>query len=163
MRVLRANRDSLMAVLEAFVFDPLVSWQFIDDSEMGTASAKTPSKKKAGRTSRAGAKNGDQTTRWNMASNADVNMGDAAIVGSKPNAKPTRHVEDEFEFAEGRGWQAGNPKGRAIVKRIHDKLTGTDFNPNEELTVPQQVNKLIQQATSSENLAVLYAGWVSLW
>ncbi|KAJ1942093.1 phosphatidylinositol kinase- protein kinase tor1, partial [Linderina pennispora] len=31
MRVLRANRDSLMAVLEAFVFDPLVSWSYIQD------------------------------------------------------------------------------------------------------------------------------------
>ncbi|KAJ2623652.1 phosphatidylinositol kinase- protein kinase tor1, partial [Coemansia sp. RSA 1290] len=34
MRVLRANRDSLMAVLEAFVFDPLVSWSYLRDSEM---------------------------------------------------------------------------------------------------------------------------------
>ncbi|KAJ2537797.1 hypothetical protein EV175_006614, partial [Coemansia sp. RSA 1933] len=31
MRVLRASRDSLMAVLEAFVFDPLVSWSYIGD------------------------------------------------------------------------------------------------------------------------------------
>ena len=29
MRVLRENRDSLMAMLEAFVFDPLIGWALI--------------------------------------------------------------------------------------------------------------------------------------
>ena len=29
MRVLRDNRDSLMAMLEAFVYDPLISWLFL--------------------------------------------------------------------------------------------------------------------------------------
>ncbi|PVU91733.1 hypothetical protein BB561_004248 [Smittium simulii] len=31
LRVMRANRDSLMAVLEAFVYDPLVSWHYLQD------------------------------------------------------------------------------------------------------------------------------------
>ena len=30
MRVLRANKDSVMAVLEAFVYDPLLNWRLID-------------------------------------------------------------------------------------------------------------------------------------
>jgi len=30
MRVLRENKDSLMAVLEAFVYDPLLNWRLID-------------------------------------------------------------------------------------------------------------------------------------
>ena len=30
MRVLRQNKDSLMAVLEAFVYDPLLNWRLID-------------------------------------------------------------------------------------------------------------------------------------
>lgn len=29
MRVLRENRDSLMAMLEAFVYDPLISWRLL--------------------------------------------------------------------------------------------------------------------------------------
>jgi len=29
MRVLRENKDSLMAVLEAFVYDPLINWRLI--------------------------------------------------------------------------------------------------------------------------------------
>ena len=30
MRVLRENKDSLMAVLEAFVYDPLINWRLLD-------------------------------------------------------------------------------------------------------------------------------------
>jgi FKBP12-rapamycin complex-associated protein len=29
MTVLRANKDSLMAVLEAFVYDPLINWRLL--------------------------------------------------------------------------------------------------------------------------------------
>lgn len=30
LRVLRVNRDSLMAVLEAFVYDPLINWRLME-------------------------------------------------------------------------------------------------------------------------------------
>ena len=30
-QVLRRNKDSLMAVLEAFVYDPLLNWRLIDN------------------------------------------------------------------------------------------------------------------------------------
>jgi FKBP12-rapamycin complex-associated protein len=33
MRVLRENKDSLMAVLEAFVYDPLISWRLTAGQE----------------------------------------------------------------------------------------------------------------------------------
>jgi serine/threonine-protein kinase mTOR len=29
MQVLRANKESLMAVLEAFVYDPLINWRLV--------------------------------------------------------------------------------------------------------------------------------------
>lgn len=39
MRVLRENRDSLMAMLEAFVYDPLISWRLLaqEDTNEGTS------------------------------------------------------------------------------------------------------------------------------
>ena len=30
MTVLRENKESLMAVLEAFVYDPLLNWRLVD-------------------------------------------------------------------------------------------------------------------------------------
>ena len=34
MRVLRENKDSVMAVLEAFVYDPLLNWRLIDGKNL---------------------------------------------------------------------------------------------------------------------------------
>lgn len=36
MRVLRDNRDSVMAMLEAFVYDPLISWRLLTRRENDT-------------------------------------------------------------------------------------------------------------------------------
>ncbi|KAJ2366975.1 phosphatidylinositol kinase- protein kinase tor1 [Coemansia sp. RSA 2610] len=162
MRVLRANRDSLMAVLEAFVFDPLVSWLYLQESEMGIDTGKDGTKKQK-RSSRS-TQQSDYATRWSTSGVGNANMDDiGSVSGSKPDAGISKAGNGLYDIVDGKGWQTGNPKARAIVKRIHDKLIGTDFNPNEQLAVPEQIEKLIQQATSSENLAVLYVGWVPLW
>jgi len=36
MQVVRDNKDSLMAVLEAFVYDPLISWRLMQADEVRT-------------------------------------------------------------------------------------------------------------------------------
>lgn len=36
---------------------------------------------------------------------------------------------------------------------------GRDFNPDIVLTVPEQVDKLILQSTSLENLCQCFSGW----
>ena len=54
-----------------------------------------------------------------------------------------------------------NKRALAIVSRVRDKLTGRDF-PNETeglLSIQRQVELLIQQATSHENLCQCYIGW----
>ena len=33
MKVLRDNKESLLAVLEAFVYDPLISWRLMQTNE----------------------------------------------------------------------------------------------------------------------------------
>ena len=55
--------------------------------------------------------------------------------------------------------EALNMKALAIVTRVREKLTGKDFIHEQELTVPRQVNLLIQQATANENLCQCYIGW----
>ncbi|KAJ1725977.1 phosphatidylinositol kinase- protein kinase tor1, partial [Coemansia biformis] len=163
MRVLRANRDSLMAVLEAFVFDPLVSWLYLREWEMGIGTSETTSRQMARRPAPPPPREGraaEHAARWSMGNDAE----DIGIIGgSKPDAWMSKAGNNTYDAMDGKGWQTGNPKARAIVKRIHDKLVGTDFNRNVQLTEAEQIDKLIQQATSSENLAVLYVGWVPLW
>lgn len=88
MHVLRKNKDSLMAVLEAFVYDPLLDWRLADGQ---------------------------------------------------------------------------NSKALAVVNRVRDKLTGRDFDPNDTFDVPKQIDLLIKQATSHENLSQCYIGWCPFW
>jgi serine/threonine-protein kinase mTOR len=50
-----------------------------------------------------------------------------------------------------------------VLERINDKLQGTDFNKNVQLDIKNQVEKLIKQATSHENLSQSYLGWCPFW
>ena len=76
--------------------------------------------------------------------------------------------------------EALNKKALDIVQRVRDKLTGKDFNTEvgpqiffsigyiylyfqESLEVCQQVELLISQATSHENLCQCYIGWCPFW
>ena len=39
MKVLRGNKDSVMAMLEAFVYDPLINWRLVKTGEADTDNA----------------------------------------------------------------------------------------------------------------------------
>ena len=54
-----------------------------------------------------------------------------------------------------------NKRALAIVSRVRDKLTGRDFPYETEgtLSIQRQVELLVQQATSHENLCQCYIGW----
>lgn len=74
-------------------------------------------------------------------------------------------------------------KAVIVIRRVMDKLTGLDFNNNVErntlvgndspsqsnakgavaLDVPGQVERLIQEATSNENLSLCFFGWCPFW
>ncbi|RKP27125.1 armadillo-type protein [Syncephalis pseudoplumigaleata] len=116
MRVLRENKESLMAVLEAFVYDPLINWRLMTNH---------PSPRQ-GRMCMHVMKYKDREEAFN-----------------KPEALNERAVH--------------------VITRVSKKLTGRDFNPNTTLDVPDQVEKLIQQARSPENLCQCYIGWCAFW
>jgi FKBP12-rapamycin complex-associated protein len=50
-----------------------------------------------------------------------------------------------------------------IMKRITDKLDGNDFEGAAELSVEDQVDRLIDQATSRRNLCEMFRGWYAWW
>lgn len=59
--------------------------------------------------------------------------------------------------------EALNKKAIQIINRVRDKLTGRDFSHDDTLDVPTQVELLIKQATSHENLCQCYIGWCPFW
>jgi phosphatidylinositol kinase/protein kinase (PI-3 family) len=63
--------------------------------------------------------------------------------------------------------EALNEKALKVIRRVQDKLAGTDFEDRAEngepLDVVDQVQRLIVQATSVENLSQLFIGWCAFW
>ncbi|EKM51709.1 uncharacterized protein PHACADRAFT_262011 [Phanerochaete carnosa HHB-10118-sp] len=135
MKVLRDNKESLMAVLEAFVYDPLITWRLIQHDGDGR---------------RAELMNPDR--------NVDL-VGSAAEGGGGAHRRMRPDENDIFNEAQ----EIRNERALAVYNRVQHKLTGRDFNPDEVLSVQAQVDKLIIQATSLENLCQCFSGWCAFW
>lgn len=124
MEVLREHKDSVMAVLEAFVYDPLLNWRLMDK------------------------------------------MMETVDLGETAHKKPGSTVPESIHTYIGDGLvqpEALNKKAIQIINRVRDKLTGRDFSNEETLDVATQVELLIKQATSHENLCQCYIGWCPFW
>ncbi|KAF4323262.1 hypothetical protein BBO99_00001548 [Phytophthora kernoviae] len=204
MRVLRDNRDSLMAVLEAFVYDPLINWRLLKkdtvpshaqpDEVAGDAGDGTGDRGSVhgGRdgSDAAGDADGDAV---NGDTAEDEKLAEGSMKSSTSSAPVTprrrRHSLSELGFnmdtvmAEAShdkyGYDAGNyggtsfvatehpqlnEKALSVVERVKKKLAGRDFDDGSKvLTVDAQVDRLIHQATSHENLCQLYYGWCPFW
>ncbi len=234
MAVLRDNRDSLVAMLEAFVYDPLISWRLLSqdanaereqqayDSDsssvpsggtttnpLSTSHSRRKSYFKAGQSithetileakedatedDEAGSEKAkldfdeDRKSKLkmysdiqNMVANMSVDSRIASITGGgKTLSESVSHsrlgrsvkqrqamslIAGDTEEATG---EALNEKALKVIRRVQDKLTGTDFDPiyafnesqRDALDVQDQVQRLIVQATSTENLCQLFIGW----
>jgi len=128
MRVLRENKESLMAVLEAFVYDPIINWRLLAPTspDMTTSSSRNrvPS---------------DANTYQ-----PSYNPGESDL--------PTSDAMPEIL----------NRRALHVINRVNKKLTGRDFG-NDPLDISEQVQRLINQATSHENLCQCYIGWCPFW
>lgn len=49
----------------------------------------------------------------------------------------------------------------SVLRRIEMKLDGRDISENRELSIGEQVDYLLKQATSADNLCNMYEGWTA--
>lgn len=151
MLVLRRNKDSLMAVLEAFVYDPLLNWRLLDTDK--------------NHRSKAADGNGTNTV-GSLANSVDEAI-DLLSIGTQNKMKIQSQLNDINNELNNGGvhnpTEVTNMKARIIVDRVKQKLTGNDFNTTDEITVQRQVDLLIEQATNNENLCQCYIGWCPFW
>ncbi|KAG0471250.1 hypothetical protein HPP92_015796 [Vanilla planifolia] len=169
MQALRTNKDSVMAMMEAFVHDPLINWRLFNFNEV-------PQMPNLG------------SSHVHPVVNSD---------DSAPNtelAQPLRGAREK-ELLQAVN-QLGDPndvlneRAVAVMARMSNKLTGRDFSSGSSLSgasssihlmeqgahissdgrevehglsVKLQVQKLIIQATSHENLCQNYVGWCPFW
>ncbi|XP_033096355.1 serine/threonine-protein kinase mTOR-like [Anneissia japonica] len=143
MDVLRAHKDSIMAVLEAFVYDPLLNWRLMDSTPKGKRSK----------------------SRTDAYSSSQAEISDE-LHGETPSQKKPTHPASSVQSYDGESGiqpEALNKKAVAIINRVRKKLTGRDFSAETTLDVKKQVEMLIEQATSHENLCQCYIGWCPFW
>ena len=74
-----------------------------------------------------------------------------------------KKIMDLFEENDEIESEELNKIAQMVLDRIKDKLSGTDIYPDSVYDAQTQVDKLITQATSFENLAQSYLGWCPFW
>ncbi|RKK58402.1 Serine/threonine-protein kinase tor2 [Fusarium oxysporum] len=161
MRVLRDNKESVMAVLEAFIHDPLLTWRLTN-----AASPTDPNF----RSDRDAAMPVPGGVRARRASILDSDVAPSELLNA-PEASIQTRARARTNSSAGEAMTNGgapevesqNTRAVEVLDRVQQKLTGRDFKNNEELDVIAQVNKLIMEATKLENLCQHYIGWCSFW
>ncbi|KAI9108059.1 hypothetical protein K1719_020932 [Acacia pycnantha] len=165
MQVLRSNKDSVMAMMEAFVHDPLINWRLFNFNEVPQMSMLT----------------GNHVPPV-------VNAEGPATNRELPHPQHGA-CERELLQAVGDANEVLNERAVVVMARMNHKLTGRDFSTcssvssgsiqhavdhsnlisgdtrevDHGLSVKLQVQKLIDQATSHENLCQNYVGWCPFW
>ena len=170
MRVIRDNKESLMAVLEAFIHDPLLNWRLGRQEPPPEPSFHSERRASISATTRPII----EADGENAVAIAQFAVGRPSSGGAGGGPKGLRRLSalqngllEAQEGAPGerddKAYESQNARAVQVLERVRDKLTGRDFRGKEELGVERQVGKLIGQATNVENLCQHYIGWCSFW
>uniref|UniRef100_H2Y9H2 non-specific serine/threonine protein kinase n=1 Tax=Ciona savignyi TaxID=51511 RepID=H2Y9H2_CIOSA len=147
MTVLRQHKESVMAVLEAFVYDPLLNWRLVDRSVSDALGV---------------GHHNISLAAGDLCSQGFLKRIYLYVTSHLNQSMYTLHtIVCTGETVVARP-EVLNKKALAIVNRVRDKLTGCDFS-SVPIDVPTQVDYLIKQATSHENLCQCYIGWCPFW
>lgn len=215
LSVLRTNTDSVMTMLEAFVYDPLVNWEGMNTNEdtqkvgtkterdaVGVSNTKLGSKAEQSKSE--ALKNAMETaiaqgSAEDLKRQKGVNPIDAHRfeVGESSDSMQASGEHGESENENGVFKTKLNERAVAVLARVREKLTGRDKiayrigsisghvssrrgNNNEDdfadngelnrlledvepLDVATQVDNLVKEAMSHENLSQNWLGWCAYW
>ncbi|GIL87381.1 hypothetical protein Vretimale_1690 [Volvox reticuliferus] len=162
MRVLRSNKESVTAMLEAFVHDPLINWRLLNTTEAPTepALARTGDAHGEGQGTREARGGGATTSR-------SYYVSDRYAIPSPP-----RRENRERELL-GDANEVLNTRAVEVMTRMSLKLMGRDYSTDlsvgsgagvsEPDSVAAQVQRLIHMAVNHENLCQSYIGWCPFW
>lgn len=103
----------------------------------------------------------------NVKAAASQNEEAVTVVGDKEETLLKQiKVDDEDRETRVRNRDAGNRVARgknayamSVLRRVEMKLDGRDISDKREISIPEQVDYLLKQATSVDNLCNMYEGW----
>ena len=204
MQLLRDNRDSLLAILNTLVYDPLVSFRLmvpllmkkkekesqklknkvisfnspiyeeennknISSSVMTMNTLEKLSKamtfsinysKKNNSSKAILFREEEKTEKMEKLEEDNVNKEKEE---KKKLENEERQLLNYYEEKDEIESEELNKTAQMVINRINEKLTGADFNNEKSFEVKEQIDRLINQATSNENLAQSYLGWCPFW
>jgi len=144
MSVLRENKESLMAVLEAFVYDPLINWRLLRQAEDESEEVANP-----------------QISVPTDAPHKSV-KGDV-LTESVPVSRSSRQSRI-LSLQINNSSDKLNQRALTVLTRVSNKLRGKDFKDDGSVnSVEEQIELLVQQATNHENLCQAWIGWCPFW
>ncbi|KAL5787993.1 hypothetical protein ACOSP7_004942 [Xanthoceras sorbifolium] len=168
MQVLRTNKDSVMAMMEAFVHDPLINWRLFNFNEVPQISVFA-------------------NTHVPPVVNTEESAPNRELPQPQRGARERELLQAVNQLGDAN--EVLNERAVVVMSRMSNKLTGRDFSScspiptssiqhavehstlisgdtrevDHGLSVKLQVQKLIIQATSPENLCQNYVGWCPFW
>ncbi|KAI1483190.1 FAT-domain-containing protein [Daldinia eschscholtzii] len=172
MRVLRENKESVMAVLEAFIHDPLLTWRLTNAASPVGPNFRSDRESSLGagaqRARRPSILDSEHPPSEFLAAQQAAGGVDSAHPGGPPGSRARARTNSSLingtgQMLDGEMAEIQNARAVEVLDRVNQKLTGRDFKPTEELDILTQVNKLIMEATKLENLCQHYIGWCSFW
>ena len=133
MGCVRSNRDMLMSVLESFIHDPLVEWQ---------SSKSKPAE-------------GSSVPQPRPAAGEEIENEDGLRIISKIADRLDGGYNIGVEFLP-----VKNGSNSSRARAFHKASAGrVSHSPIVRLAIPGQVHRLLKEATSDENMALMYLGW----
>lgn len=102
--------------------------------------------------------NARKTLTRNMPTPTDTPPSTLVVNNKGLNPSPKRALRDP---KTGRAVQERNSYAVSVWKRVKAKLEGRDIDPNRRISVTEQVDLVIKEATNLDNLAQLYEGWTA--
>ncbi|KHN35206.1 Serine/threonine-protein kinase TOR [Glycine soja] len=168
MQVLRTNKDSVMAMMEAFVHDPLINWRLFNFNEVPQMSMLT-------------------SNHVPPVVNSEESAPNRELPHPQRGARERELLQAVNQLGDAN--EVLNERAVVVMARMSNKLTGRDFSTcssvsnnslqhavdhsslisgdtrevDHALSVKLQVQKLIIQASSYENLCQNYVGWCPFW
>ncbi|XP_030068690.1 serine/threonine-protein kinase SMG1 isoform X3 [Microcaecilia unicolor] len=102
--------------------------------------------------------NAKKLIQKNLAPSADTPPSTVPGTGKNVACSPKKAVRDP---KTGKAVQERNSYAVSVWKRVKAKLEGRDVDPNRRMSVAEQVDFVIKEATNLDNLAQLYEGWTA--
>ncbi|XP_042010237.1 serine/threonine-protein kinase TOR-like isoform X1 [Salvia splendens] len=165
MQVLRTHKDSVMAMMEAFVHDPLINWRLFNFNEVPQMATLT-------------------NTHTQPAVSGEESVANREMLQPQRGVRERELLQAVNQLGDAN--EVLNERAVVVMARMSNKLTGRDFSSvpsssiqhslehstlisgdtheaDHGLSVKLQVQKLILQAMSHENLCQNYVGWCPFW